>query len=89
MTEQHGLWKTLDSKSKHEKCCLFVSHTLLGVFIMKWPRAALNRALMNLSSSRLGRAADRTGCGDCQPSTWDSRAACWAAWLTGWLLTAL
>lgn len=52
-------------------------------------KAALNKALMNLSSSRLGRAADRTGCGDCQPSTWDSWAACWVAWLTGWLLTAL
>lgn len=52
-------------------------------------KAASNKALMNLSSSRLGRAADRTGCGDCQPSTWDSWAACWAARLTGWLLTAL
>lgn len=37
--------------------------------------AVLNTALMNLSSSRFGSAADRTGCGDCQPSTWDSRPA--------------
>lgn len=37
MTEQHRLRKTLDSNSKQEKCCLFLSHTLFGVFIMKWP----------------------------------------------------
>lgn len=37
--------------------------------------AVLNTALMNLSSSRFGSVDDRTGCGDCQLSTWDSRPA--------------
>lgn len=63
---------TLDSNSKHGKCCLFVSHTLFFCVHNKVAKAALNKALKNLRGSRLGRAADRTGCGDCQPSTWDS-----------------
>lgn len=48
-----------------------VSHTLQCVH-NEVAKAALNKALMNLSGSRLGREADRTGCRDCQLSTWDS-----------------
>lgn len=77
--QQFKAWKVLFICVPHSLRCV---HNEVA-------KAALNKALMNLSSSRLGRAADRTGCGDCQPSTWDSWAACWAAWLTGWLLTAL
>lgn len=85
-------WSTLTLEDFEQQC-----KTIKVVFICVPHRyvhnevaePALNKALMNLSGSRLGRAADRTGCGDCQPSTWDSWAACCAAWLTGWLLTAL
>lgn len=46
---------------------------------------SLNKGLMNFSSSRLGRAVDRIGCGDCQPSTWDSWGASWGcvSWQAG------
>lgn len=58
-----------------------------GVFVRRHARP-VSDALMNVRGSRLGGAADSAGCGDCQPSTWDSWAACWAAGLTGRLLTA-
>lgn len=57
--------------------------------------SVLNKALMNLSSSRLGSEVDRTRCGDCQASTWDGCAASGAcaadglaadSAMTGWCL---